>query len=60
MTTVSSGGGHAPDLLPGSHPWWRTAELEVYICCTCGHFQYFVPPKWLAKVIESEKFEMPH
>ncbi len=55
-TEVYSGGGHAPDLLPGAHPWWRAGRLEIYVCGTCGHFQYFVPEKILSKVRESEKF----
>ncbi|HEV7765291.1 MAG TPA: hypothetical protein VGQ76_09835 [Thermoanaerobaculia bacterium] len=55
-TTVSAGGGYAPDLLPGAHPWWKGAVLEVYVCCTCGHFQYFVPEAALQGVIESKKF----
>jgi hypothetical protein len=56
-TLVSAGGGYAPDLLPGTHPWWRDGKLEVYICATCGHFQFFVPTDVLAKVIEAEQFE---
>lgn len=55
-TKVAAGGGYAPDLLPGSHPWWREAELEIYVCCTCGHFQYFVPTSALESVIESDSF----
>jgi hypothetical protein len=56
-TTVSSGGGYAPDLLPGTHAWWTTGKLEVYVCCTCGYFQYFVPEEFLEEVAESDKFE---
>jgi hypothetical protein len=55
--TVPAGGGHAPDLLPGAHSFWRQAKLEVYICAACGYFQYFVPREFLGKVIESEKFK---
>jgi ribosomal protein S27AE len=58
-TVVSAGGGRAPDLLPGAHPWWKGATLEVYICGTCGHFQYYVPDDTLAKVRESTKFQRP-
>ena len=57
MTTVFAGGGYAPDLLPGAHPWWKSAKLEIYVCCTCGYFQYFVPESGLAAVRESKKFE---
>jgi hypothetical protein len=57
MATVGAGGGYAPDLLPGAHPWWKGAALEVYVCCTCGYFQYFVPEEALARVVESKKFQ---
>jgi hypothetical protein len=56
-TTVSAGGGYAPDLLPGAHPWWRSGKLEVYICCLCGSFRYFVPDDALSEVRESSKFD---
>jgi hypothetical protein len=56
MTVVSSGGGHAPDLLPGAHPWWRSGKLEVYVCCACGYFQYFVPEESIPEIMQSEKF----
>jgi hypothetical protein len=55
-TTVSAGGGYAPDLLPGAHSFWKSGQLEVYICCTCGHFQFFVPEAGLPKVLESKSF----
>jgi hypothetical protein len=55
-TTVSAGGGYAPDLLPGAHPWWRSGKLEVYVCCLCGHFQLFVPRDDLDEVLSSSKF----
>ena len=57
VTEVSAGGGYAPDLLPGAHPWWKGGKLEVYICCNCGHFQYFVPAAALKEVQASDKFE---
>jgi hypothetical protein len=59
MTEVPAGGGHAPDLLPGTHPWWKSGRLEVYVCCSCGFFQYFVPEEALPEVRESKEFERP-
>jgi hypothetical protein len=56
-TTVPAGGGYAPDLLPGTHPWWKSGKLEVFVCATCGHFQFFVPSNVLASVIESDEFK---
>ena len=58
-TTVSAGGGHAPDLLPGTHSWWHTGSLEIYICLGCGHFQFFVPSDELSDVAESKNFTRP-
>jgi hypothetical protein len=56
-TTVSAGGGYAPDLLPGAHPWWKSGTLEVFICATCGLFQLFVPTASLQSVVESPEFK---
>ena len=56
-TTVDARGGGAPDLLPGAHKWWKTPKLEVYVCCTCGHFQYFVPQEGLEEVRASDQFK---
>ncbi len=56
-TTVSAGGGYSPDLLPGAHKWWKSGVLEVFVCATCGHFQFFVPSDVLPSVIESPEFE---
>ena len=55
-TTIASGGGYAPDLLPGAHPWWGGGKLEVYVCGACGHFRYFVPSEALPLVRKSKKF----
>ena len=56
-TTVPAGGGYAPDLLPDTHPWWKSSKLEVFVCTDCGLFQYFVPKDLLGGVIESSKFK---
>ena len=53
---VPSGGGYAPDLLPGLHPWYRAARLRVVVCAGCGLHRQFASeeaqrmlrhsPKW--------------
>jgi hypothetical protein len=58
-TTVQARGGGAPDLLPGTHPWWRTPTLEIFICASCGLFQQFVPTESLQSVVESSEFKTP-
>lgn len=55
-STVSAGGGYAPDILPGAHPSWRSGKIDVFICGTCGNFQYFVPDEALDEVRESKRF----
>ena len=55
-TTVLAGGGYAPDLLPGAHPWWKSGKLEIFVCADCGHFQFFVPTDVLEHVIASKEF----
>lgn len=55
-TVIGSGGGYAPDMLPGAHEWWREGKMEVYVCGSCGHYQFFVPEKYLVKLKHSRKF----
>ena len=56
-TKVGAGGGYAPDMLPGAHPWWRSGKLEVYVWGTCGHYQLFVPAEALLEIKHQQKFE---
>ncbi len=54
---VDAGGGNAPDMLPGAHAWWRSGKFEVYVCGSCGYYQFFVPEEFLSKIKQEEKFE---
>ena len=54
---IAAGGGYAPDMLPGAHAWWRAGKMEVYVCGSCGHYQFFVPEEYLSKVKQGKKFE---
>jgi hypothetical protein len=56
-TTVAAGGGCTPDLLPGTHPWWMSGKLEVFVRTKCGHFQFFVRAELLERVIASAGFK---
>jgi predicted nucleic-acid-binding Zn-ribbon protein len=53
---IGAGGGYAPDMLPDAHSWWRSGKLDVYVCGSCGYYQFFVPLEYLPKVKQSKKF----
>jgi hypothetical protein len=38
---ISSGGGYAPDLLPGLHAWFRAGKLRAVLCADCGLYRQF-------------------
>jgi hypothetical protein len=42
---VSAGGGYAPDLLPGLHPWYRGGRLQLVLCADCGLLHAFADPR---------------
>ena len=54
---VGSGGGYAPDMLPGTHAWWRSGKFEVYVCGACGHYQLFVPARALVEIKREKTFK---
>lgn len=39
---IPGGGGYAPDLLPGLHPWYRSGRLRAVVCADCGLYRQFV------------------
>jgi hypothetical protein len=57
LAVIGAGGGYAPDMLPGAHPWWRGGKMEVYVCGACGHYQFFVPEEYLANIMLLKQFE---
>jgi hypothetical protein len=42
---IHAGGGYAPDLLPGLHPWYRGGRLQLVLCADCGLLQAFADPQ---------------
>ena len=54
---ISSGGGYAPDSLPGLGGTWSTAKVHVVVCQDCGLIRYFAESNNLGRLGESKKWE---
>ena len=35
-TQIASGGGHAPNFLPGLGRWYRAGRFDIVVCRDCG------------------------
>jgi len=53
---VSSGGGHAPNYLPGLGTFWGSAKFQLVVCRDCGLTRYYAAKEALAKLPESTKW----
>lgn len=53
---VSSGGGHAPNYLPGLGTFWMAARFTVVVCKDCGLTRFFACKAALAKLSEADKW----
>lgn len=53
---VPAGGGYAPDLLPGLHPWYRSARLHAVLCAKCGYYAQFAEEEARRAVQSSPKW----
>ena len=53
---VSSGGGHAPNYLPGLETHWRlvSARLYVVVCVDCGLVRFFTDDEVTSRIPESK------
>ncbi len=54
---ISSGGGYAPDYLPGLGAWYRTEKFVIVLCKDCGLTRFFARPQALEKLPDSSKWE---
>ena len=55
---AGSGGGYAPDYLPGlGSSIWRGATFDVVVCQDCGLTRLFASPEARGKLPESDKWE---
>jgi len=53
---VSSGGGHAPNFLPGLGKFLFSARFVVVVCRDCGLTRFFAQPEARAKLKESGRW----
>ena len=54
---TSSGGGHAPNYLPGLGTFLRAAKFTLVVCRDCGLTRFFASPEARAKLKESGKWK---
>ncbi len=54
---VSSGGGHAPNYLPGLGRFLVSARFSLVVCRDCGLTRFFASPQARAKLGESRKWQ---
>jgi hypothetical protein len=57
VKAIGSGGGHAPDLLPGLHPWYRSARLRGVLCGHCGLYRQYAEAEALRMLRNSPKWQ---
>jgi predicted nucleic-acid-binding Zn-ribbon protein len=54
---TSSGGGHAPNYLPGLGRFLFSARFVLVVCRDCGLTRFFAQPEARTKLKESEKWK---
>ena len=55
---TSSGGGHAPNYLPGLGSFLRAARFTLVVCRDCGLTRFFAASEARAKLKESGKWKL--
>ena len=56
-TTVESGGGHGPFLLPGLGKFLSYAEMQIRVCADCGLTRFYAEPAARAKLRTSDRWQ---
>jgi predicted nucleic-acid-binding Zn-ribbon protein len=54
---VASGGGHAPNFLPGVGTWFRAGRFDIIVCRDCGLTRFFVQQEDRDDLDDSNKWE---
>lgn len=52
---VKSGGGHAPNYLPGLGHWYAAANFTVVVCRSCGLTRFFAAQEALDKLSDARE-----
>lgn len=53
---IPSGGGYAPDLLPGLHGWFTGGRMRAVLCEACGLYRQFADEEARRRVASSSKW----
>jgi len=54
---TGSGGGHAPNYLPGLGSFWRSARFSLVVCRDCGLTRFFATAEARQKLTESSRWK---
>jgi predicted nucleic-acid-binding Zn-ribbon protein len=54
---TSSGGGHAPNYLPGLGGFFSSAKFVLVVCRDCGLTRFYAQPEARAKLSDSKKWK---
>jgi predicted nucleic-acid-binding Zn-ribbon protein len=54
---TSSGGGHAPNYLPGLGPFLSSAKFVLVVCRDCGLTRFFAQPEARVKLKDAKKWK---
>ena len=53
---AATGGGHGPDLLPGTGSFFKHGKFKMHVCGRCGYVKWFVAQRFLDDIRERGKF----
>jgi len=53
---TSSGGGHAPNYLPGLGKGWGSAKFEMVLCQDCGLARFFASSEATKRLSSAKKW----
>ena len=60
VARAGSGGGYAPQFLPGLGSFLHSAYFHLVACSDCGYVQFFMDENAKTKLTQSKKWEKIH